>query len=61
MQNTSKQRETQSHPQDKSFEAYKVWVEEISKRLTTDYSKVSFTEAEWKANWRQFWNQWYGG
>lgn len=57
MENNLNQRITASRPVDKSVEAYKAWILEIAKRLTTDPSKIQLTEAEWIASRTEFWNE----
>jgi hypothetical protein len=44
-------------PKDKSLEAYKVWIMEIAKRLTTDRMGIKWTKEEWIANWKKFWQE----
>ena len=44
-----------SRPKDGSLEAYKVWMTEIAERLTGDKTGIKWTEEEWIANWKKFW------
>jgi hypothetical protein len=46
-----------SRPKDKSLEAYKAWITEIAERLTTNRMGISWTEEEWIANWKKFWQE----
>ena len=48
---------TFSHPEDRSLKAYKAWMTEIAKRLTTGKKALKLTEAEWIENWKDFWKQ----
>jgi len=55
MQNTLQhQTITLSHTKDRSLEAYKAWIMEIARRLTTNKSKIELTEQEWIENWKAF-------
>ena len=45
-----------SQPRDKSLDAYKGWMMEIARRLTTT-TTIHLTEAEWAANWKEYWNK----
>jgi hypothetical protein len=42
-------------PKDESLEAYKAWMTELAKNLTTE--PIKWTEEEWVANWKKFWKQ----
>jgi len=44
-----------SRPKDTSLEAYKAWMIEISRRLTTEKAGMKLTEEQWKANWKEYW------
>ena len=57
MESNLNQKVTASRPVDKSVEAYKAWIMEIARRLTTDPTKIQLTEAEWIANRTEFWNE----
>jgi len=57
MENTLNQKITFSRPKDKSVEAYKAWIMEIARRLTTEHSAIKLTEAEWVANCKEFWTE----
>ena len=46
-----------SHPNDKSLEAYKVWIRELSSRFTTDKLEIKLTQQEWIASWKEYWNK----
>ncbi|HJR79235.1 MAG TPA: hypothetical protein VJ821_04115 [Anaerolineales bacterium] len=46
-----------SGPKDKTFAAYKVWVEEIVKRLTTENTKIELSEQEWEFYWKEYWKE----
>jgi hypothetical protein len=48
---------TVSQPNDRSLEAYKAWITEIAERLTTNRTGISWTEEEWIANWKKFWQE----
>jgi hypothetical protein len=57
MEGTLNKKVTFSRPKDKSVEAYKAWVTEIAKRLTTQHTIIKLTEAEWVANCEEFWRE----
>lgn len=48
-----------SGPKDRSLTAYKDWITEIAKRLTTTKEEIKFSEAEWTAYWKEFWKDKY--
>lgn len=50
---------TLSGPKDRSLDAYKDWITEIARRLTTTKDEIKFTEAEWKTYWQEFWKDKY--
>jgi hypothetical protein len=50
-----------SHPKDRSLEAYKSWIMEIAKRLTTGPTTVKWTEEEWIEHWKKFWKERHSG
>ena len=54
MENSSHQKTTLSRTKDKSLEAYKAWIMEIAKRLTTKETEIKLTEEEWIAHWKAF-------
>jgi hypothetical protein len=43
-----------SRPKDKSLEAFKAWIREITKSLGG--SEEEMTEEEWVQGWKDFWN-----
>ncbi|HMD82667.1 MAG TPA: hypothetical protein VKE92_15230, partial [Anaerolineales bacterium] len=45
-----------SYPSDRSLEAYKAWIRELSNRLTTNKPKINLTQQEWIASWKDYWN-----
>ena len=57
MENRPYKRVTVLRPKDKSLEAYKAWIREIAKKLTTGNAEVKWTEEEWIANWKKFWQE----
>jgi hypothetical protein len=57
MENKPCKRITVSRPKDRSLEAYKAWMMDIAKRLTTDETRIKWTEEEWIANWKKFWKE----
>ena len=57
MENSSHQKTTLSRTTDKSLEAYKAWIMEIAKRLTTKETEIKLTEEEWIVNWKAFLNE----
>jgi hypothetical protein len=57
MERTLNKKVTLSRPKDKSVAAYKAWIMEIARRLTTEHTAIKFTEAEWVANCKEFWTE----
>lgn len=57
MESTLNKRVTFSRPKDKSVEAYKAWIMEIARRLTTEPTAIKLTQAEWLANCKEFWTE----
>ena len=57
MKNEPFKKITISRPKDRSLEAYKAWIMEIAKRLTAAPTTVKWTEEEWIANWKKFWQE----
>jgi hypothetical protein len=57
METTLSKRIPLSRPKDKSVEAYKAWMMEIADRLTTEPTAIKLTQAEWVANWKEFWTE----
>jgi len=55
MENESYKKFIVSRPSDQSLEAYKNWMMEIANQLTTDNTRIKWTEEEWIANWKKFW------
>jgi hypothetical protein len=55
MENKSFKKVTVFRPKDESFEAYKAWMTELAKNLTTD--PIKWREEEWIANWKKFWKE----
>jgi len=49
MENSIYQKTTASRTPEKSLEAYKVWIREIARRLTTQETEIKLTEEEWIA------------
>jgi len=45
---------TLSRPKDKSLEAYKAWITEITLRLNPN-AKETLTEEQWVDRWKRFW------
>ena len=59
MKSQTTDRETMSGPKDQSLNAYKAWIRDIARRLTTTKSAIELTEAEWTAYWQDFWKEKY--
>lgn len=57
MESTLNNRVTLSRPKDKSVEAYKTWIMEIARRLTTEPNAINLTQAEWLAHCKEFWTE----
>jgi hypothetical protein len=57
MKSQSADRVTTSGPKDPSLNAYKAWIREIARRLTTETSTIKLTEEEWTAYWKDFWKE----
>jgi hypothetical protein len=51
------ERASSSRPKDQSLEAYKDWIHEIVRRLTTRSTQIELTEAEWIMFWKDFWKE----
>ena len=54
MENLLHQKTNLSRTKDKSLEAYKAWIMEIARRLTTAETEIKLTEQEWIENWKAF-------
>ena len=54
MKNSLHKKPTLARTKDRSFEAYKAWIMEIARRLTTKETKIELTEQEWIDNWKAF-------
>ena len=54
MQTRSNNNAAVSRPRDDSFQAYKAWITEIAKKLTTGKNAIKLTEAEWIESWQEF-------
>jgi hypothetical protein len=52
---------TSSRPKDTSLAAYKAWITELAKRLTSNQSVPELTEPEWIATWKAYWKEQSGG
>jgi len=61
MDNKPYKKFTVSRPKDKSLEAYKAWIWELAKKLTTGKPELKWTEEEWIANWKEFWKEGLSG
>jgi len=46
-----------SRPKDTSLAAYKFWIMELCKRLTTQEICIVFSEEEWIASWKAYWKE----
>ncbi|HEX9385062.1 MAG TPA: hypothetical protein VF918_01995 [Anaerolineales bacterium] len=57
MQTKENKEVTFSRPKDQSLKAYKVWISEIAKRLTTQNTMLKLTEDEWRKSWKEYWQQ----
>jgi hypothetical protein len=57
MENKSDKRVQVSRPKDRSLEAYKLWMMDIYKQITTKKSKIKLTEEDWIANWKEYWEE----
>ena len=57
MENQYKETTNLSRPKDNSLEAYKVWILTADHRLTQINTRMKFTEAEWVAGWREYWEE----
>lgn len=55
MENKPYKKVSVSRPRDQSLEAYKDWMMELAKRLTTEKTGIKWTEKEWIENWKKFW------
>lgn len=45
-----------SRPKDESLQAFKDWIDGMTKALNPD-AKDDLTEEEWEAKWREFWSK----
>jgi hypothetical protein len=52
---------TLSRPKDTSLDAYKAWMMELCKRLTTKEICIVLSDEEWIANWNAYWKEQSGG
>jgi hypothetical protein len=52
---------TLSRPKDISLAAYKDWIMELCRRLTTKEICIIFSEEEWIASWKAYWKEQSGG
>ena len=59
MKSQSSEKVTLSRPKNESLDAYKDWIRDTAQRLTTEKSTIKLTEAEWIANWKEFWENKY--
>jgi hypothetical protein len=59
MKSQTRDRVTMSGPKDQTLNAYKAWIRDIARRLTTEKSSIKLTEAEWAAYWKDFWREKY--
>jgi hypothetical protein len=59
MKSQTRDRVTISGPKDQTLTAYKTWIRDIARRLTTEKSTIKLTEAEWTAYWKDFWREKY--
>ena len=57
MQTKENNRGKPSGPKDRSLEAYKTWMIEIARRLTTQKTMIQLTEGDWRKSWRKYWQQ----
>ena len=57
MDETQSKPVTLLHPEDTSLAAYKDWILDLCKRLTTKETCILFTEEEWVANWKAYWKE----
>ena len=57
MKSQTTHRVTMSGPKDQTLNAYKDWIRDIARRLTTEKSTIQLTEAEWTAYWKDFWRE----
>jgi hypothetical protein len=48
---------TVTRPQDRSLEAYKAWMMDLAKKLTTGSAELKWTEEEWITNWKKYWKK----
>lgn len=44
-------------PKDRSLDAYKTWILDIARRLTTEHSTFRLSEEEWVTFWKEFWRE----
>jgi hypothetical protein len=57
MEEIQSKQNTVTRPKDPSLGAYKVWIMELCRQLTTKEICILFTEEEWRANWKAYWNE----
>jgi hypothetical protein len=57
MKSQTTDRVTTSGPKNQTLTAYKAWIRDIARRLTTEKSSIKLSEAEWTAHWRDFWRE----
>ncbi|MEO7841057.1 MAG: hypothetical protein ABIU06_17085 [Anaerolineales bacterium] len=54
MKHSIHQKATLSRSTMHSLDAYKAWIMEIARQLTTQKTELELTEQEWRANWKAF-------
>lgn len=54
MKNSLHKKPTLARTRDRYFGAYKAWIMEIARRLTTQDTEIKLTEQEWIENWKAF-------
>jgi hypothetical protein len=57
MENPSDERPTISGPKNKSLQAYKIWIQELVNRFTSDKTNIILTEEEWVRYWQEYWKE----
>ena len=57
LENKPYKRITIARPKNRSLEAYKAWMMDLSEQFTTEKTDIQWTEEEWIVKWKRFWKE----